>query len=304
VIQFFAPLYLSNECVNTCLYCGYSRELSIRRRTLTLSEVRSEAAHLLQAGFRHLLLVAGEHPKFIPVDYLEEVTRLLHREAPSLAVEVAPLDEAEYRRLTEAGCEGLVVYQETYDRKVYDAIHVKGPKKDFDSRLETPERGARAGMRRIGIGVLLGLSPDWRRDTIALVAHAQFLMRHYWKCFITVAVPRLRPAAGDERHVPKITLSDREFVQLVTALRLALPDAGIVLSTREPARLRDGLVRLGVTHMSAGSRTEPGGYTEPEAAGEQFEIEDSRSPAEVAAAVEKLGYEPVFKDWEAVLHGL
>lgn len=303
VMQFFAPLYLSNECVNTCLYCGYSRELSIKRQTLELAQVSKEAEILRASGFRHILLVSGEHPKYISIDYLEAVIRMLNRDISSLSIEVAPLDEDAYRRLTHAGCEGLVVYQETYDREAYQRVHTRGPKKDYHDRILTAERGAAAGMRRIGIGILLGLSQHWKADVIMLAAHARFLMQHCWHSTITVSLPRLRPATGDERFISQLTLSDKQFVQIITALRLFLPDVGIVLSTRESPHLRDGLLPLGVTQISAGSRTEPGGYSNPDAAGRQFDIEDKRSPAAMAEVVSGLGYEPVFKDWEAVLHG-
>ncbi|MFH1022219.1 MAG: 2-iminoacetate synthase ThiH [Planctomycetota bacterium] len=303
VMPFFAPIYLSNECVNTCLYCGHSRELSIRRRTLEIPEIRAEAGILRREGFRHILLVAGEHPHVASVKFLEDAVRAIHPDFPTVAVEVAPLAETDYRRLASAGVTGLVLYQETYNRGVYDRVHAMGPKRDFEWRLETPERGGRAGMRRLGIGFLQGLNPDWREDAIALAAHARFLMKHHWRSFVTVSVPRLRPATGAERFVPASTMSDREYVQLLTALRLALPDAGIVLSTRETAILRDGLAPLGVTLMSAGSRTEPGGYGAPDGAAEQFDVEDRRPLAEVAATITRIGYEPVFKDWEGILHG-
>ncbi len=315
-IRLFAPLYLSNECINICKYCGFSRDNPILRVTLTPEQVEAEARYLYAEGFRHILLVAGEHPYFVAGSYLRDCIARLHRDWPSISLEVGPMETDDYRPLVEAGAEGLVVYQETYDRQVYDAMHVSGPKKDFDWRLETPERAYAAGFRRIGVGALLGLS-DWRTEAMALAAHVRYLLRHCWQAQITVSIPRLRRAAGEFQPLARV--SDRDLVQLVCALRLTFPEVGIVLSTREPARLRDGLVRLGVTMMSAGSHTEPGGYTgqgreklhvtkagrliqsEGEHATEQFEIADGRSPAEVAAVLEQLGYEPVWKDWEGVL---
>lgn len=299
-IQLFAPLYVSNECVSTCAYCGFSRPNQVSRLTLSPKDVLEEARLLLGQGFRHILLVSGDHPKKVSTSYLEEVIGLLHPIVPSISLEVATFPEEDYRRLASAGVEGVVVYQETYKRDTYSAVHLKGPKRNFQWRLDTPERAARAGMRRIGIGVLLGLA-NWMRDALALVAHARYLMRRCWQSFLTVSVPRLRPAAGG--FVPLHSIGDREFVQLVCSLRLALPEAGIVLSTRERPELRDGLLRLGVTHMSAGSRTMPGGYKGQVYAEPQFELEDHRTPAEVAERVRALGYDPVWKDWEAVLHG-
>lgn len=299
IIQLYAPIYVSNECVDTCTYCGFSRENQIVRLTLKPLEVLREVRILLKKGFRHLLLVSGEHPRATSADYIEEVIKLLHREVPSISLELAPQTEEIYKQWVNAGAEGLVVYQETYQPNEYAEVHLAGKKKNYTWRLEASERGARAGMKRLGIGILLGLA-DWRKDAIALVAHAQYLLKHLWRTQLTISLPRIRPSAGGFN--PKYSISDREFTQLICALRLSLPDVGIVLSTREKPTLRDGLTRLGITHMSAGSRTEPGGYENPEGAEEQFEIEDKRDPSEVALAIRNLGYEPVWKDWESILN--
>lgn len=328
VIRLFAPLYLSNECINNCKYCGFSRDNPIFRVTLTVEEVLREARALQEQGFRNLLLVAGEHPKFVSATYLQECVRILHREVPSISLEVGPLDTEEYQQLVAAGADGLTVYQETYDRAVYAQIHTTGPKRDFNWRLETPERAFAAGFRRLGIGALYGLA-DWRQEALCLAAHAAYLLRHCWKASLTVSLPRLRPHAGDFQ--PLTQIADRELVQLAAALRLCFPDVGLVLSTRERPQLRDGLLQVGITMMSAGSHTEPGGYTgagrdnthltergrqrplpigssewapstdRPTNATVQFEIADNRSPQEIAALLQRLGYEPVWKDWDAVL---
>jgi len=324
VIRLFAPLYLSNECVNNCAYCGFSRDNPILRVTLSLEEVRREAAALKAEGFRNILLVAGEHPKFVSGGYLRECVAALHRDWPGVSLEVGPMETEEYRPLVVAGAEGLVVYQETYDREVYARMHTAGPKRRFDWRMETPERAYEAGFRRIGIGALFGLA-DWRYEALCVAAHADYLQRHCWKGFFTISLPRLRPCAGEFQ--PLTTLTDREMVQLVCAFRILFPDVGLVLSTREPAGLRDGLIPLGITLMSAGSHTEPGGYTGAgkdhlhqtvrgriieEGASEwappaahtatrQFEIADERSAGQVAEHIRRLGYEPVWKDWDAAL---
>lgn len=329
-MRLFAPLYLSNECINNCRYCGFSRDNPILRVTLTVEEVRREALELRQQGFRNLLLVAGEHPKFVSSSYLVDCVSALHGEVPGISLEVGPMETGHYRPLVEAGAEGLVVYQETYDRDVYGAMHTAGPKRDFDWRLETPERAYAAGFRRLGIGALFGLG-DWRAEAISVAAHAAYLLRKCWKAQITLSLPRLRPCAGE--FEPLTHLSDRELVQLVCAFRLLFPDVGLVLSTREPARLRDGLMPLGITLISAGSHTEPGGYTgagrdsihrteggrvvelasgasewapppnrATNATG-QFEIADTRSAGEVATLLSSLGYEPVWKDWDTALTG-
>jgi 2-iminoacetate synthase len=323
VIRLFAPLYLSNECINNCSYCGFSRDNAILRVTLSLDEVLREARELKSQGFRNVLLVAGEHPKFVSNNYLHECIAALHEEIPSVSLEVGPMETEDYRPLVAAGADGLVVYQETYDRKIYDEMHTAGPKKNFDWRLETPERAYDAGFRRLGIGALYGLA-DWRYEAICVAAHADYLLRNCWKAQLTISLPRLRPCAGE--FEPLTHMSDRELTQLVCAFRLMFPDVGLVLSTREPARLRDGLIPLGITLMSAGSHTEPGGYTgagreklhqtvrgkivelgasewangNGHATG-QFEISDDRSPKEVAELIRKLGYEPVWKDWDAAL---
>ena len=328
VIRLFAPLYLSNECINNCAYCGFSRDNPILRVTLAVEEVRREARALHAQGFRNLLLVAGEHPKFVGTDYMAACVRALHEEWPSLSLEVGPMETEEYRPIVAAGAEGLVVYQETYDRAIYERMHTAGPKRNFDWRLETAERAYAAGFRRLGIGALFGLA-DWRREALSVAAHAQYLLRHCWKAQVTLSLPRLRPCAGEFQ--PLTTMTDRELVQLVAAFRLLLPDVGLVLSTREPAKLRDGLFPLGITLASAGSHTEPGGYTgagrenihrtergrivelaagasewataagrETNATG-QFEIADERSPEEIANLIRRLGYEPVWKDWDAAL---
>lgn len=323
VMRLFAPLYLSNECVNNCRYCGFSRDNPILRVTLSQEEIRREALALKEQGFRNILLVAGEHPRLVSNSYLAESIGTVRAEVPGVSLEVGPMETADYRPLVAAGAEGLVVYQETYDRGVYSDMHTAGPKRDFEWRLETPERAYAAGFRRLGIGALFGLS-DWRREAICVAAHATWLLRRCWKAQVTISLPRLRPCAGE--FEPLTELNDRELVQLVGALRVFLPDVGLVLSTREPAGLRDGLAPLGITMMSAGSHTEPGGYTGAGAeraqltqrgrvvdpgAGEwtgsrraatgQFETADDRSPLEVAGMISRLGYEPVWKDWDAAL---
>lgn len=336
VIRLFAPLYLSNECINNCSYCGFSRDNAILRVTLSLDDVRREAEELKSQGFRNILLVAGEHPKFVSNNYLRDCVAALHQDIPSVSLEVGPMETAEYQPLVSAGADGLVVYQETYERGLYDQMHTAGPKKNFDWRLETPERAYTAGFRRLGIGALYGLA-DWRYEAICVAAHADYLLRNCWKAQLTISLPRLRPCAGE--FEPLTHMTDRELTQLICAFRVMFPDVGLVLSTREPAKLRDGLIPLGVTMISAGSHTEPGGYTgagkekthltvrgrivengSPAAstplitgagasewadrttnATGQFNIADERSPQEVAELIRKLGYEPVWKDWDAAL---
>ncbi|MDP6528478.1 MAG: 2-iminoacetate synthase ThiH [Gemmatimonadota bacterium] len=298
-VQLYAPLYVSNECVESCTYCSFARENPVVRRTLTLPEVCEEAEMLRDAGFRHVLVVSGEHPRLVSPEYMASILRELAGDFASLSVEVQPQTTEVYREWTTAGADGLIVYQETYDREVYARVHTAGKKRDYDWRLQTPERGAEAGMRRIGIGALLGLA-DWRVEALHLAAHAQYLLRACWRTAVTVSLPRLRPAAYSIAAPHPV--SDRDMARIVCALRILLPDVGIVLSTRESASFRDGLLPLGITQMSAGSKTEPGGYSGMDTE-EQFSVEDARSPAEVAQAIRARGFDPVWKDWEAVLHG-
>jgi 2-iminoacetate synthase len=320
-MRLFAPLYLSNECINNCHYCGFSRDNPILRVTLTVEQVVAEGRHLAAEGFRHVLLVAGEHPKFVSQNYLADCVRALAPDFSSIAIEVGPMETADYVPIVEAGAESLVVYQETYDRGSYAELHTAGPKRDFNWRLDCAERGYAAGFRRLGIGALFGLC-RWQEEALALAAHTEHLLKRCWQAQITVSLPRLRPAAG-EFH-PPFSMTDRELAQLICAFRIAFPEVGIVLSTRERAALRDALAPLGVTMMSAGSHTEPGGYThqgtnelhhtvrgrivapefengEDMLATGQFEISDGRSPAEVAEALRKRGFDPVWKDWDAAL---
>jgi 2-iminoacetate synthase len=255
-----------------------------------------EGRDLVRRGFKHVLLVAGEHARIVSKDYLVEAVRALAPHVPSISVEVQVWDEGTYRRLVEAGCDGVVVYQETYDRATYESVHLKGKKRNYDWRLAAPDRAAAAGVRRLGVGALLGLHGDWRSEALFVAAHARALIHRWWRSEVTVSMPRLRPAAGG--FEPADPVDDASFVQLLCALRLVLPDVGIVLSTREAPAFRDALLRLGVTHMSAGSHTEPGGYAEASAAEAQFEIADTRSPADIARMLRANGYDPVWKDWE------
>lgn len=295
-IQIYAPLYLSSFCTNRCTYCGFSVDHKIERRVLSFEEAITEAELLRARGFNHILLVAGEAPAKLGTPYLEELARRLRDNFASLSIEVQPLTTEEYTCLFQAGITSVAVYQETYDRAVYSQVHLAGQKRDFDYRLETPARVAEGGMREVGIGALLGLS-DWRAEGLALGAHLAWLRKHYWRTAFTVSFPRLRKAGGE--FVPLVPVSEKDLTQMLFALRLFDHDVGLVLSTREEARYRDGMVGLGPTRYSAGSCTVPGGYGNREATGEQFEVGDHRSMDEVCHAVREKGFDPVRKDWDA-----
>lgn len=299
-VRLFAPLYVSNACLSTCTYCGFAKDLPVARRTLTVEEVEGEARILTGRGFQHLLLVAGEHRLEVSPGYLVACVERLRPFVTSISVETQTWSDDTYARLVAAGCEGVVHYQETYDRARYAEVHVRGWKRDFDRRLASTERAADAGVRRLGIGALLGLAADWRADVLALAAHAAHLVRRSWRTEVTVALPRIQDSAAG--YPPLVTVTDRQYVQALAALRLFEPDAGIVVSTRESPAMRDGLVRICATTLSAGSSTEPGGYSTPGTAQEQFSLSDARSPAEVAADLARLGYEPVWKDAFPLLH--
>jgi 2-iminoacetate synthase len=296
-IRLYAPLYLSNYCSNSCYYCGFNKENKSERTRLTIDQALEEANIIASEGFRDILLVSSEDRKFISVDYLVELAGKLREKFASISVEIYQLSSAEYNQLFNAGIEGVTLYQETYDRKAYKYYHPSGPKSDYNYRLQTPENIAAGRMREVGLGVLLGLT-NWRIETLALAEHAHYLIKRYWQSHISFSFPRLRPAPEVGSSQFDHLLSDKNLVQMITALRLCFADAGLVLSTREGAQLRDHLVKLGITKLSAGSKTNPGGYSGHNKAVEQFEIDDNRTPAQVAAMIKQQGFEPVWKDWD------
>jgi 2-iminoacetate synthase len=299
VIGLYAPIYLSNVCTWDCAYCGFSVSSGRgrQRRTLSTSELKKECETLAGQGFRQVLLVAGDAPRIVHLDYLAGAVAAAREYFPSVSLEVQALGEHEYRRLCSLGIEGVTLYMETYNRDLYARLHRRGTKADFRYRLDAIEKAGRCGARRVNIGALLGLSP-WRTEGFLLGLHGRYLQRTCWRSSLSVSFPRLR-------HVPEgfpipSPVGDADFVQLMLALRLFLPEAGFTLSTRERPDFRDGLIPLGVTLMSAGSSTRPGGYAvdEEREALAQFETEDRRSAREVSAALRRAGYDPVWKDFD------
>lgn len=296
-ISMYIPVYISNECVNACAYCGFHRDSGAARKTLTMDEISREAGYVASLGLKNILLLTGESRKAAPVDYVARAVSEARKKVPQVSLEIYPVEEKDYAALVSAGASGLTVYQETYDMKIYDAVHGKGPKKDFFHRLGTPERALAAGFRKAGIGALLGLA-DWRMEAAYIGLHARYLMKKYWKAEISVSFPRLRSSQAGFK--PAVKVDDRDLVQMMLALRLFLPRAGLTVSTRESAEFRDNIIGLGVTSMSAGSSTVPGGYTpgHGDHATGQFEIVDNRSVSGVADAIRAKGFYPVFKDWD------
>lgn len=293
----FTPLYLSNFCTNRCRYCSFNSKNRIERRQLTLDEVEAEARAISASGLKHILILTGDAPAIAGVDYIAECCRVLDRYFTAIGIEIYALTEAEYRKLIDAGADNLTLYQETYNEDVYADLHPKGPKRDYRFRLDAPERACRVAMRAVNIGALLGLD-DWRRDAFFTGLHAHFLQDCYPETEIGVSLPRIRPHVGGFQ--PAFAVEDRHLVQILTAMRLFLPRAGIAISTRESARFRDRLVPLGVTRMSAGSCTAVGGHTETDNHTGQFEIADERSVPEMAAMLRRAGWQPVYKDWQTL----
>ena len=296
VVQLYAPLYVSNACVNACAYCGFNVTNRLQRVTLTPQQALAQGRILTEEGFQHILLVSGEDRSKAPPAYLGEIARGLSGSFAGISIEVYPMDTPDYAELAHQGVTGIAVYQETYLRDLYATLH-RGPKADFDYRLQTPERAGEAGFRELGIGALMGLS-DHRVEMAVVALHAKYLMKRFWKARVSVSFPRLREAEGG--FAPVAPVSDRELAQAVFALRMVFPDVDLVLSTRENPAFRDGMAGIGITRMSAGSRTNPGGYGNGENSSlEQFHVADHRSPAEVADMLWDKGLEPIWKDFDS-----
>lgn len=294
-IQMYLPMYLSNECQNICTYCGFSFDNKINRLTLSDEQILKEVEVIKNLGYDHLLLVTGEANNNVGIDYLLHAVEIIKPFFSNISIEVQPLKEDEYKLLNEAGVYSVLVYQETYHEENYPVYHPKGKKSNFNFRLETPERIGEAGMHKMGLGVLLGLE-DWRADSFFTALHLQWLEKKYWRTKFSISFPRLRPATGCQK--PNHPMTDRQLVQLICAWRIFDENLELSISTRESASLRNKLIPLGITSMSAGSKTDPGGYAGDMHALEQFEISDERSPVAVAEVISLQGYEAVWKDWD------
>ena len=295
-VLMYVPLYVSNYCKNLCVYCGFNAKNKVKRLALTVDEAVNESMLLHEMGFQHILLVSGEHPDYATVDYLCDLSERLRDKFSSICIEIQPLSQNDYAKLIKSGVDCVTCYQETYNKKTYSVVHPGGKKNDYNWRIDTVERAAKAGIRKVGISPLYGLD-NWRMEALFTGLHSYFLMTHFWKTQVSISFPRLRGAAGGFK--PENPLTDKQLAQLICAFRLILPDVHLVLSTREPANIRDNMLPLGITQMSAASSTSPLGYSNSSEAGEQFDVVDKRSAEEVASAISKAGYEAVWKDWDS-----
>ncbi|HHC7215872.1 TPA: 2-iminoacetate synthase ThiH [Vibrio parahaemolyticus] len=304
-MSLYIPLYLSNLCANACTYCGFSMENRIKRRTLNRDEVEAEIDAIKRMKFDSVLLVTGEHETKVGMKYFREMVPIIKQRFNYLAMEVQPLDQDEYAELKTLGLDAVMVYQETYHPKTYAQHHLRGNKMDFRYRLETPDRLAKAGIDKIGIGALIGLE-EWRTDCFFAAAHLDYLERTYWQSRYSISFPRLRPCAGNTSASglqPKSVMTDKQLVQLICAYRLFNPEVELSLSTRESPQFRDNVLPLGITSMSAASKTQPGGYATEEVELEQFEISDERSAASVEDMIRAKGFDPVWRDWHSAYSG-
>ncbi len=297
-ISLYIPMYVSNACTNKCVYCGFNHDNPFTRTTLDMQQVERECKAIKKLGnFDNILIVSGEYPSLCGVDYLSRVLDVCRPYFNNMTIEVQPMHTRKYEQLVAHGLNGVVCFQETYHREAYKQYHPQGMKSHYAWRLNGFDRMGQAGVHKIGMGVLIGLE-DWRTDITMLARHLRYLQKRYWRTRYSVNFPRMRPS--ESGYQPKVVISDRELAQLTFAFRIFDHDVDISYSTREAPAFRDSMMTLGVTSMSAGSRTEPGGYDSTPEALEQFEVSDDRSPQEVAQAIRNHGYEPVWKDWDAV----
>jgi 2-iminoacetate synthase len=296
-MQMYIPMYLSNECQNICTYCGFSLTNKIRRKTLSEKEILTEVAYIKSLGYDHILLVTGEANSTVGVSYLKNAIRLIKDHFSNISIEVQPLGQEEYEILIEEGLYAVLVYQETYHKETYKTHHPKGKKSNFDYRMDTPDRLGKAGVHKIGIGALFGLE-DWRVDSFYTAMHLKYLQKTYWKTKYSISFPRLRPHEGDVQ--PKLEMTDADLVQLICAYRLLDEDVELSMSTRESEKFRNNIIHLGITSISAASKTNPGGYVVDPQSLEQFEISDERSTEEIKNMIQSQGYEVVWKDWDKI----
>lgn len=299
-VLLYTPLYLANYCVNKCAYCGYNYDNEIHRKKLTMEEIEEEAKAISAKGFKHILYLTGESPKDTPTDYIVDAAKILRKYFHSVAIEVYPMTEEDYRKTVESGVDSLTVYQEVYDEKIYDKVHIAGPKKNYKFRLDALERGCKAGMRNVNMAPLLGLN-EWKIEVYKMMLHGMYLRKKYPEVEVGFSFPRIRPCVGGYNDLQEV--SDKELVRAITAMRIMFPNCTLNISTRERQGFRDNLIPLGINKISAGVSTAIGGHTmAKEESGEvQFDISDGRDENEIKSMLRNIGYEPIFKDWVGVL---
>lgn len=298
-VSMYIPMYVSNACSNCCIYCGFNHHNKYQRTILTMDQVKAECEAIKALGpFENLLIVSGEFPSLCGTEYFADVLRTVRPYFHNLTIEVQPMRTVQYKRLVQEGLNGVVCFQETYHKENYKTFHPRGMKSIFDWRLNGYDRMGRAGVHKIGMGVLIGLDKDWRTDLTMMGRHLRYLQKNYWRTRYSINFPRMCPS--ESGFQPNVVITDRELAQTTFAFRIFDHEVDISFSTREKPEFRDNMLGLGVTSMSAGSETEPGGYaTSPEAL-EQFEVTDSRRPCDVTASIKAHGFDPVWKDWDAV----
>lgn len=298
----FAPLYVSNRCLNECTYCAFrATNTALKRRTLTQEEIAEETRILIRQGHKRVLVVAGEAlPQGFQyiIDTIKTIydTRIGNGEIRRINVNLAPQTTDRFRQLKAAGIGTFQLFQETYHRPTYAAVHLKGPKRDFDWRVTAFDRAMEAGIDDIGMGALFGLY-DWRFEVLSMMQHIRHLEEKFGVGPHTLSFPRLEPAVGSEiASRPPHAVSDSDFLKMVAILRLAVPYTGMIMSTRETAEVRRATLELGISQISAGSRTDPGGYKDGEGDpnGSQFQLGDHRTIEEVVTDVVSLGFTPSF----------
>ncbi|MDF2565364.1 MAG: thiH [Massilibacillus sp.] len=297
VMQLFTPMYIANYCINQCVYCGFNHENKLKRVKLSMEEIKAEGKLIAETGLKHVLILTGESQEHSSPDYILQAVENLKGFFTSISIEIYSLEEAEYKHAVEAGVDGMTMFQEVYDADIYKELHLAGPKSNYAFRLDAPERACRSGMRTVNIGALLGLN-DWRKEAFLTGVHADYLQRKYSDVEIAVSTPRMRPSVGG--FPPRVLVKDINIVQYITAYRIFMPRSGITLSSRESAKLRNHLAHLGVTKMSAGVTTAVGGHSKGEEVS-QFDISDSRSVREMSAMLYGEGYQPIYKDWQALV---
>lgn len=297
-IMLYIPLYISNYCTNQCAYCGFNKTNHIARKHLNYQEIEEEAKEIAKTGIKHILLLTGEAEGLVTFEYIKEAVKILKKYFASITVEVYPLSVEQYKELKEIGVDGLTIYQEVYNKNIYDKVHLGGKKKDYLWRLNTPERGAMADLRSINIGALFGLW-DIKKEAFMTGLHAKYLTDKYLNSEISLSLPRINNAEGGFQT--EFPMDNVTFVQTILAYRLFLPRAGINISTRENAEFRNHLLNLGVTKFSAGSKTSVGSYKIEDRSTEQFETSDKRSTTEVVEMLKDKKYQVVYKDWELII---